>query len=261
MKKRATKNKIGLRLVLLVVAMVGLIWFLVPLSLSVSLNIGNATGIMVCLILGVYALFMPKLHALLGSWSRQKGKRWLVRAGAGLLGIIAALVIVESCLMVAAAGKEPVENSTLVVLGCRVYGERASLSMIERLEAAYSYLQENPEAVCVLSGGKGDGENITEAECMYRYLKDKGIAAERLYKEEASVSTRENLKFSLELIKEQGLSSEIAIATSEYHQYRAGLIAKELGIDAAAVNGKTAWWLFPTYYIRELYGILYQWVF
>ena len=214
-----------------------------------------------CLILGVYALFMPKVHALLGSWSNQKGKRWLVRAVAAMLGLIAVLVIIETGCMISAANKKPTGSATLVVLGCRVYGERASLSMIERLEAAYSYLQENPEAVCVLSGGKGDGENITEAECMYRYLMDKGIAAERLYKEEASVSTRENLKFSLELITEQGLSPEIAIATSEYHQYRAGLIAKELGIDAAAVNGKTAWWLFPTYYIRELYGILYQWVF
>ncbi len=261
MSKRGKKNKIRLRIVLLLIAMMGLLWFLVPLSLSVSLNIGNATGIAVCVILGAYGILMPKVHSFLRNWSRHKGKRWLVRAGAAILGVIAFLVIIETGCMISAARKEPTENATLVVLGCRVYGERASLSMIERLEAAYEYLQENPEAMCVLSGGKGDGENITEAECMYRYLVNKGIGTERLYKEEASESTRENLKFSLELIKEKGLSAEIAIATSEYHQYRAGLIAEELGITATAVNGKTAWWLFPTYYIRELYGILYQWVF
>ena len=104
--------------------------------------------------------------------------------------------------MISAANRKPPKNATLIVLGCRVYGERASLSMVERLEAAYEYLQENPQAVCVLSGGMGSGENITEAECMYRYLVDKGITSRRLYKEEESTSTIENLKFSLELINE-----------------------------------------------------------
>jgi len=149
----------------------------------------------------------------------------------------------------------------VVVLGCRVYGERASLSMVERLDAAYDYLVEHPQSVCVLSGGKGDGENITEAECMYRYLVNKGIDAARLYKEEASTTTRENLLFSKQLIEEQGLHPVIAIATSEYHEYRAGMIANALDIEWAAVPGKTAIWLFPTYYVRELYGILYEWVF
>ena len=204
---------------------------------------------------------MPKVHELCKRWSRLPVKKWILRGVYGVLGLIALLVVVESGCMISAACKVPSANSTLIVLGCRVYGERASLSMVERLEAAYEYLQENEQAVCILSGGKGSGENITEAECMYRYLVNKGIASERLYKEEASTSTRENLAFSQKLIRELGLPQDIAIATSEYHQYRAGLIAENLGIEATAVNGKTAWWLFPTYYIRELYGILYQWVF
>lgn len=261
MYKQGTRTKIGLRGALICLAVIGLIWFLVPLSLSVSLNIGNATGIAVCLLLVVYALFMPKVQNLFKSWAKHPVKRWLVRGFVAVIALISTLVIIESACMISAASKEPAENTTLVVLGCRVYGERASLSMVERLEGAYDYLQDNSKAVCILSGGQGSGENITEAECMYRYLVDKGIAAERLYKEEKSTSTKENLAFSLELMKELGLPTEIAIATSEYHQYRAGVIAEELGITATAVNGKTAWWLFPTYYIRELYGILYQWMF
>lgn len=96
---------------------------------------------------------------------------------------------------------------------------------------------------------------------MYRYLINKGIDASRLYKEENSTTTRENLLYSKQLIEEQGLHPVIAIATSEYHEYRAGQIAGKLGITYAAVPGKTAIWLFPTYYVRELYGILYEWVF
>ena len=257
MLKRGAGNHKRLRRVLFFIALAGLLCFLAP----VSLNIGNATGIIMCMLLLAYSLWMPKVNALIIDWAKHRKMRWILRGTTAILCFVVLLVIVETGCMIRAAGKEPVENTTLVVLGCRVYGERASLSMVERLESAYEYLAENEEAVCILSGGKGQGESITEAECMYRYLIERGVDVGRLYKEEKSTSTRENLAFSQKLINELGLSSEIAIATSEYHQYRAGCIARELGLQASAVNGNTAWWLFPTYYIRELYGILYQWIF
>lgn len=236
-------------------------WFALPLAFSVSLNLGNATGLCVSALLFFYGLFFTKIHTTLCKWRTHKILRWAYRALVGGIAMLVLLVVVESACMLVAANKKPEEKATVVVLGCRVYGERASLSMVERLEAAYDYLLEHPEANCVLSGGKGQGESITEAECMYRYLVNLGIAPERLYKEEASATTRENLLFSKQLIEEQGLNPVIAIATSEYHEYRAGRIATGLGMEYAAVPGKTAIWLFPTYYVRELYGILYEWVF
>ena len=249
------------RLVLMAAAVTGFAVFAVPLSISVSVNIGNVTGIAVAAVLFFYGLFMPGVHRILNLWKKHKILRWLYRGILCGIALIALLVVVESGCMLYAANQKPEPGATVVVLGCRVYGERASLSMRERLEAAYEYLMEHGDSVCVLSGGKGDGENITEAECMYRYLVDKGIAPERLYKEETSTTTRENLLFSKQLIEEHGLNPVIAIATSDYHEYRAGLIAESLGLEYAAVPGRTALWLFPTYYVRELYAILYEWVF
>ncbi|MBP3611298.1 MAG: YdcF family protein [Lachnospiraceae bacterium] len=249
------------RLVLMAAAVTGFAVFAVPLSISVSVNIGNVTGIAVAAVLFFYGLFMPGVHRILNLWKKHKILRWLYRGILCGIALIALLVVVESGCMLYAANQKPEPGATVVVLGCRVYGERASLSMRERLDAAYEYLMEHGDSVCVLSGGKGDGENITEAECMYRYLVDKGIAPERLYKEETSTTTRENLLFSKQLIEEQGLNPVIAIATSDYHEYRAGLIAESLGLEYAAVPGRTALWLFPTYYVRELYAILYEWVF
>ena len=136
--------------------------------------------------------------------------------------------------------------------------EHASRSLRERLDAALIYLEENPDSQCIVSGGMGEGEKISEAECMYRYLIKKGIHSSRIIKEDKSTSTRENLRFSKKIIEERGLSKNIAIATSDYHQYRASKIAKTLGFSVGAVPGHTAWWLFPTFYVRELYGILYQ---
>lgn len=248
-----------IRVILLILSIVGFVWFFFPLTLAVQLNIGSATGMVVAIILFLYALFLPKVHCVLRQWKQKR--KWLYCGIVSILLLIVVLAMTESVCMIWAATNEPDKNATVVVLGCRVYGEQPSLSLVERLEAAYEYLVEQEEAVCILSGGQGDGENISEAECMYRYLTAKGIAPERLYKEENSTSTRENLLYSKELIEKYGLYPKIAIVTSEYHQYRAGQIAKSLDLDCGAISGHTVFWLFPTYYVRELYAILYEWVF
>lgn len=250
-----------LRIILGAIGILLCIWFALPLCLSVNLNIGNMTGIAVSLLILLYAIFMPGIHKIFFVWKAHKVKKWLYRAVLTVILAIIGLVIAESACMIRAACKSPASDATVVVLGCRVYGERASLSLQERLKAAYSYLNEHENAVCVLSGGQGKGENISEAECMYRYLVDMGIEPSRLYKEDKSTTTRENLSFSQQIIEENGLNPTIAIATSEYHEYRAGKIAESLGIEYAAIPARTAIWLFPTYYVRELYAILYEWVF
>lgn len=249
-----------IRILLMLIGIAGLAIFLMPMFAFGIRNIGNMTGAGVALLCLLYGIFMPQLHSLLHRiWITIVGKVVLCATGAAIT-IIAVLVIVLSVCMFRAANNTPQGETTVVVLGCQVYGERASLMLMNRLDAAYTYLMEHKNAVCVVSGGQGSGEDISEAECMYRYLVAKGIAPERLYKEERSTSTRENLAFSKEIMEQNGLGTQIAIATNEFHEYRAGIIAKALELQAASVPGKTAWWLFPTYYVRELYGILYEWV-
>lgn len=250
-----------LRIILGILSIIIFTWFAIPLSLSVNLNIGNFTGLAVAVLIFAYTVLMPIIHKVLADWKTNVVKKWLYRAIISTIIIIISLVIIESSCMIRAACKTPAQNSTVVVLGCRVYGERASLSLQERLIAAYNYLSEHAGSVCIVSGGKGEGEDISEAECMYRYLIDLGIDASRIYKEDQSSTTRENLAFSQKIIEENGLNPTIAIATSEYHEYRAGKIAESLGIEYAAVPAKTAIWLFPTYYVRELYAIFYEWIF
>ena len=47
-----------------------------------------------------------------------------------------------------------------------------------------SYAEEYPDTVLVLTGGKGYGEDISEAECMRRYLVKHGVAESRLLLED-----------------------------------------------------------------------------
>ena len=254
------KNITLLQIIGLAVGIVCFVWFLAPYAVAGVLNIGNITGIIVAALLIVYTAMMPTIHrAIKYLWKRKFARIPLVMIA--LFGILCAiLVVVESACMISACAKQEIKDGTVVVLGCRVYGERASLSMVERLEAAYEYLNEHPGADCVVSGGQGDGENITEAECMYRWLVDKGIEPSRIYKEDASTSTIENIAFTKEVIEENGLNEKIVIVTNEYHIYRAGTIAKENDLVWSAKPAKTAGWLFPTFYVRELYGILEKWI-
>ena len=246
-----------LRFIGVIIGTIAFLWFIIPFWFSGVLNIGNITGMMVAVLFSIYMMFLPTINGGL----KQEHLKWIRRGVISLLVIILSLTVVETGCIVSACMKKPAENATAVVLGCRVYGERPSLSLVERLEAACVYLEENPEAVCVVSGGRGEGENISEAEAMYRWLVARGIDGARIYKEDKSTSTDENIAFSQKVIQENGLNEDIAVVTSEYHSYRAGIIAEKYNLNYGTAPGQTAWWTFPTFYVRELYAILAEWIF
>lgn len=238
--------------VLIPVGGVIFLWCLLPVFTGHIVNIGNATGMVagaVLLLTGIFPGWPAHLPSAL---------RWILRIAVIAICITA---VVETILIARAVTRRPSNGDTLVVLGCTVYGETPSRMLYERIDAAEKFLRENPDSCAVLSGGQGKEENISEAEAMYRTLTARGIDPSRLYREDRSTTTQENLKYSLEVIRENGLSEHIAIATNEFHIYRAGKIAEKLGLTYSAVPAHTAWWLFATFYIRELYGILYEWTF
>jgi uncharacterized SAM-binding protein YcdF (DUF218 family) len=143
----------------------------------------------------------------------------------------------------------------IIVLGCGINGTTPSLSMQDRLNAAYAYLVENPNTICVVSGGQGKNETITEAACMYQELTKMGIDPSRIWLEEQATSTHENIQFSLELIEEKTgfYPHSCGIVSSEYHLFRAGMIAKKQGIDATPIPAATSRWdLKLNYFLREI---------
>lgn len=115
----------------------------------------------------------------------------------------------------------------IIVLGCQVKGERPSKALTERLETALSYLEENSATKAVLSGGQGKGEDITEAECMRRYLEQAGIDSGRLILEDTSTTTVENLVNSQNYLDEA--VDTVGIVTNNFHVYRSVRIARKAG--------------------------------
>lgn len=168
-------------------------------------------------------------------------------------------IFVEGCIMMNGAGINVPKNSDyLVVLGARVRGETPSLTLKARLDVAYNYLKASPETKAILSGGQGEGEDISEAEAMRRYLVERGIDASRLYLEDKSRDTTENLKYSFEIIDDEDAS--VVVVTNRFHVLRGKMIAKDIGREVSGIGADTLLFLIPTYYLREFFAVVVEFI-
>lgn len=156
------------------------------------------------------------------------------------------------------------ERKYLVVLGAAVIGDHPSISLQRRLSAAADYLEEYPDSIAIVSGGQGEGEDITEAQCMQDWLLSLGIDNERIIQEPLATSTMENLSFSFDIIRDRGDDPDgnVAIVSSSYHLYRAKSMARMLGAEAAGITSPMGYPLsMLSSYIREAFGVTHLWVF
>jgi uncharacterized SAM-binding protein YcdF (DUF218 family) len=141
----------------------------------------------------------------------------------------------------------------LIVLGARVKGTVPSLAFASRINAAAEYLKKNKNAIVIASGGKGPGEDISEAESIRRELLKQGISETRVILEDQSTDTYENINFSKKLIPsdaELGL-----VVTNNFHLYRAVSIARDYGLDVQGLPAKTPWIAVVKSYTREYLAI------
>ena len=173
------------------------------------------------------------------------------------LGIL--LFSITEVLVLKSSFGDPEKNCQyIVVLGARVRGTSPSVSLQDRINTAYTYLTEHPDVIAVLSGGQGEDEGISEAQCMFQQLTARGIDADRLWLEDQATSTWENLIFSANLIESKtGIRpAKLGIVSSEYHLYRAGLFAKDCGIESVGIPAKTSLFTIRlNYFLRESAGV------
>jgi len=166
--------------------------------------------------------------------------------------------VTEAIIIHASFGQPETPCQYMIVLGAKVNGTEPSVSLNDRIRTADAYLKAHPDTIAILSGGQGPDEGISEAECMFRELTERGIAADRLWLEDQATSTWENLQFSLNMIEEKtGTRPDtLGLLSSEYHLFRAGLFAKDCGVSAVGIPAKTSW---PSirlnYFLREVAGV------
>jgi len=133
-------------------------------------------------------------------------------------------------------------------------------SYLKKLGDFSNIIAEHKDIKVVASGGKGKGEEISEAEAIKKELIKNGIDENRIIKEDKSKNTVENLKFSLEKIgEERAVNNEkvkVLIVTNGYHLYRSKKIAELLGYEAYGLPATTPFISIPKSYLREFLSII-----
>lgn len=116
----------------------------------------------------------------------------------------------------------------MIVFGCDNDGYEMSSALKSRVDTALDYLTAHPTVRAILTGGRVQDKQVSEAECMRAYLAEHGVAADRLIVEDNAKDTVENVKYSLEIIAQQDLdtSQGVLLVSSEFHLARIKMLWK-----------------------------------
>ena len=134
---------------------------------------------------------------------------------------------------------------------------RITSSLKLRLDRAYIYAAGHRNVKIVVSGGQGRGEDIPEAEAMKEYLVGRGIERERIFPEDRSSTTEENLRFTARLIPDIK-EKKTGVVTNSFHIYRAWLLGKREGYQRLfPVSAKSEPVLYLNYMVREALAVLF----
>ena len=175
----------------------------------------------------------------------------LTVSGAGL----ALFCLVEGLVLSHFSDKGEANLGYLIVLGAQMKENGPAVALARRLDAAAAYLEENPDTLCVVSGGQGVNEPVTEASGMRDYLLRKGIAAERIISEDQSHNTQQNLEFSRRLVPEN--VKKVGIVTSSFHVYRSVRLAKAQGFpEAVGIAAASDAYFLSNNMLREFFGVV-----
>lgn len=209
-----------------------------------------------CLLMGVLVFY--NLAALLKP-RFPKTVKWARRVFTVCLclGLLVA-GITEGFIIEASLGDPEKSCEYILVLGAKVREDGPSVSLMDRIRAAYDYMVLHPNVIAIASGGQGADEPMSEAKCIRDHLIQMGIDESRVWLEDRSASTWANLNYSLELIEERtGVRPEkLGIISSEYHMLRAGMMAKDCGVEAVGIPAATSRFFQKTnHFLREIAGV------
>lgn len=186
------------------------------------------------------------------------------------VNILAALYLYFECMLIGAivaniivVRYRPVyDKSHIIILGCGIRKDGTPTPLLAgRIDRALQFYKEQIEKtgkapVFVTSGGQGPNEVTSESAAMTGYLLKKGVPAEHILQEDRSTSTYENMLYSKKVIEEAGGSGKTAFATTNYHVFRSGLMARRVKMRAVGMGARTRWYFWPNAAVREFVGIL-----
>lgn len=179
--------------------------------------------------------------------------RRLFLVGVCLLSLL--FVIVEGLIISGFMQKGRSGLDYLVVLGAQMKASGPSKALRYRLDKACEYLEENEGTKVIVSGGQGRDEHISEAQGMYDYLTAQGIEKERIFMEDKSKNTFQNLTFSAKFLDKE--TDSVGVVSNNFHVFRAVKIAEKAGYrNVCGIAARGEPFLQINNMVREFLGVM-----
>lgn len=154
------------------------------------------------------------------------------------------------------------DKDFVIILGCSIDKRGGLLPLLKgRTNRAYRFGWEQEIATgksvkYIPSGGQGSNEIMSEGSAMELYLLSHGAESDEVIPEKNSGNTWENMCFSKKIADGIKPDSKFAFATTNYHIYRSGILARRAGLDAEGIASDTKWYFWPNGFVREFFAIL-----
>lgn len=136
-------------------------------------------------------------------YAGRRKRPWLTALVCLLALGIAAFAALEAYIGLHSVTRIEGTPQTMVIFGCQVKPWGPSVLLQDRLDTALSYLENDPEMKIVVTGGKGDDEHQSEAQCMYDYLTAHGVDGEQILMEDQSRNTWQNINCTRKLLSSE----------------------------------------------------------
>lgn len=203
---------------------------------------------------GVFGWDVIYKHIVLRIYMR--GYSWITIFDYAIPQFLTSLICYVECLLwgtiissIKAAKFIPAyDKDYIIILGCAIAKDGKPLPLLRgRIDRALQFAKEQYKRMgkmpkFVPSGGQGSDECISEAESMKNYLISQGVKENYILPEAKSVNTLENMKFSKAVIEADKAGENIIFSTTNYHVFRSGIYAAEVGLNAQGIGSKTKWY-------------------
>ncbi|WP_367378346.1 YdcF family protein [Enterococcus gilvus] len=150
----------------------------------------------------------------------------------------------------------------LIVLGAGlINGEKVTPLLANRINRAIQFYHEQSKETLsppqlLMSGGQGHDEKIPESQAMREYALEQGIPDEDILMEAQSTNTLENMRFSKEIMdREKPYGYHAIFVSNNYHIFRAGMYAEDVGLNIDGIGSKTARYYLPNAFLREFIAV------
>jgi uncharacterized SAM-binding protein YcdF (DUF218 family) len=150
-----------------------------------------------------------------------------------ILGLAFVVLAVELPIVAGGYLAKPAPADVMIVLGSRVFGSEPGPMLRLRLEEAVRLYRQGLAPAVIVSGARGEDEEVAEAFAMRAYLIKQGIPGEKILTEDRSYNTYQNLANSQAVMAAQGYRKAIIVSNAS-HVYRTLVLARDLGLEASA---------------------------